>query len=229
MRPSRAIIYALLTFLLALGQSPSAKSKSKGGDDEGRIAYEMAASLLLAGETDKAKARFNDAMGAGGRYADLARLEMVRILARDTKTQNRSTAVKQILSAVEDEAMKPRVTFAAAAALYGSGELDGALELLLDLSLRLPADRGASDAVLLSAQIYYDKRQWTAALERGLFLISQYPKSIHVSRAYELIAAIYWMPGPEYSPIRARRALELAEEKSVKSASSGSPDNALHN
>lgn len=206
----------LILCLLPLVLLP--KSKKQGeGDDQGRSSYEIGMMARLSGDDAKSKELLEKAASASGRYADLARLELIRMAARDPAAKDRIAALRQMVEAMEDEKLKDEGFMAAASGLFVSGSHEESLVLANELAQNRPQSPLADDALLLAGEIYVLKRSLPAAIDRLLLLVDRYPQSNSAYRAYLLLARIYSFPGEYESPGRERAARIQAEKIAEKS------------
>ncbi len=206
----------LLLVLCLLPLVLQSKSKKQGEGDDGRSSYEIGMMARLSGDDAKSKELLEKAASSSGRYADLARLELVRLAAKDPAGKDRIAALRQMIEAFEDEKIKDEASMAAASGLYVSGNPDDALLLALELAQNRPQSQLADDALLLAGEIYILKRSLPAAVDRLLFLVDRYPQSNSTYRAYLLLARIYSFPGEYESPGRERAARMQAEKIAEK-------------
>ena len=197
--------------------SPGNRLWSQGGEDlpgePARIAYEMGFAYLLAHDTERARRYLETAVGAGGVYGDLARIELVRLLATNRADPNTAAAVlpsiRQVLLGFEDRTRIPRAWYAAVQALEDAGRYEPSLEMAMELALRYPESIEADDALFAAARLHHANGNEAAALENLFRILKEYSQGDRVPVAYLMIARIYSTPGEYYSPGRACAALEV--------------------
>ena len=185
--------------------------KTDGGEDDSKIQYELGFSYLLAGNKSKARLHLNKAMGMKGRYADLSRLQIIRLLAFEKRKAGeiRLPQIRRILSRVEDESLKIQSWYASIQSLYDYGEKDSALELALEMSHRFPNSKLADAATFFAAEIFFERKKYAAALDRLFWITGRDQKmnGAFLDDAFYLIARIFISPGYYYNPAAARNAL----------------------
>lgn len=223
-RPGRRILRAgLLSILLISGAplvaqeqggpllpAPGAEQGAGDGADDSRIFFEVAFSYLLQGRDQLARRNFERALAAGGDYADLNRIALVRLLGREKRAPgtSRLPEVRALLGQVQQRDLIGTAWFAAMEALYDYGERDAALELALEMPRRFPDSDRADEALLLAARILMERQRRAAALDQLFYLLDRHGDSDQLDEAHFLMAKIYLDPGVYYSPVRARAALE---------------------
>lgn len=214
---SAIIVWAVLWFVAIPGAGLWSQAGEELPGDAARTAYEMGFSYLLAEDNKQARTFLEEAVAAGGPYADLARIELVRLLAfgaRDTAAQPVAEdtilpPIRQVLLGFEDRTRIPRAWYAAVQALEQAGQYAPSLKMAMELALRYPAAAEADDALLAAARLHYANGNPAAALEHLFRILKEYEQGDRVSAASYMIARIYSTPGEYYSPARACAALEF--------------------
>lgn len=196
-----------LLFLLPFG--------ALGGSE---AAYRRGLDHLQAGEQKEAKNQFEEALAAGGRYADLARLELVRLVAAPLVGEDPLPPLRALLAGFGDADQAAHASLIAIETLLAGGFSAEALQLAAELSSRYPDNPQETDALLLAARFFYQSGNSGAALQR-LYRIAAAPQeSALLTAAYYLLAHIHLEPGDHYSPMRGCRLLSLAEKRATKAA-----------
>ncbi len=180
--------------------------------EAGQVNYEMAFAYLLKGDREQARAFLDQAVAAGGTYADLARLELIRLIA----VQNQDDAanadvvpqIRTVLLAFEDRTLIPRAWFAAVQALEQAERRPEALALALELALRYPQSNEAAPALLSAAHLHLHDDDTDAAIDALYRILADYETSTQAREALYLLAKIYSVPGPHYDPDLACLALQ---------------------
>ncbi len=175
-----------------------------GSADQSKIYYEMGFSFSLQNNPVKAKEYFEKAVGEQGQFSEPARLELFRMTAGTAETLEK---VRQQLGQFQDNSIIPLAWKTAMGSLYDAGKKDWALELALEMPYRYPQSKEADDAKLLAAEIFFEKKAFSAALEQLQQLLDAYPSEDSADDAYYFMARIYASPGEYHSPLRARGAL----------------------
>ncbi len=186
------------------------------------MAYELGFAYLLANEPLRARGYLEEAAATGGPFADLARLELVRLIATgagaagvDTDADAANTVddaaviaeIRGVLLAFEDRTRIDEAWYAGVQSLETAGRYAAAIELALELPLRYPNGPRADDALYAAARLRKAEGQKLAALEPLYRIVESYASGELREPAYLLIAHIYSEPGPLFSPARACAAL----------------------
>lgn len=204
----------------------------QGGEDlpgdAARVAYELGFAYLLANEPQRARSYLEEAAATGGPFADLARLELVRLIALDVAISGAATEagagtadqtnaavpdadviaeIRGVLLAFEDRTRVDEAWYAGVQSLETAGRYAAAIELALELPLRYPNGPRADDALFVAARLRKAEGQKLAALDPLYRIVESYATGDLRESAYLLIAHIYSEPGPLFSPARACAAL----------------------
>jgi len=190
----------------------SAQGEGRGEvEDESKMFHELGFSYLLQGNRAKARELFQKAAAAKGQYADISRLQLIRLLALEKRKagESRLPQVRAALKKIEDDSWLKQAWYAAMRSLYDYGEKEGALELALEMPQRFPESKMADAAALLAAEIMYERRHLSAALDQLLGIVNKHPKGDgeYTDDAYYLLALVFNTPGEYYSPRKAYGAL----------------------
>lgn len=231
---SRAAVQNRLGFMLALtlamagalvpGLSGGLGAQAAaGGDlpgDPARVNYEMGFAYLLREDRVRARNYLELAANAQGAFADLARLELVRLIsAEDAPPATALAAARATLLRLEDKTGMPRNWLAAAQAFSDAGRRAEALELALELPLRFPESSEAARALALAARIHLVEERVDAALECYLRLLQQYSGGAGADEAALFAARIMLAPGPRHNPHQACRFLQVFHPEGIFASS----------
>ncbi|MCR9144097.1 MAG: hypothetical protein NXI24_17750 [bacterium] len=213
-------VFAVCWFMVVPGSGLWSQAGEELPGDPARVAYEMGFSYLLADDAQQARTYLEEAVAAGGNYGDLARVELVRLLAYASGPTNAAPAtagtdgdavlasIRAILLGFEDRTRIPRAWFAAVQALEEAGQYAPALRMAMELALRYPASAETDDALLTAARLHAANGHPAAALESLFRILKDHAAGDRMPTAVVMIANIYSAPGEYYSPARACAALE---------------------
>ena len=218
---SGAVLFAAAMFVVpAFGQAGGGGDVGSGKPaDESKMYYELGFSYLMQGDKVRARRLLERAAAAKGQLGDLARLQLIRLLAveKRKKGESRLPQVRAMLDQMRDPVNRGEAWYAAIQSLYDYGETDASLELALEVPQRFAANRALSSrAAFLAAQILTERRQYAAALEQLFAVVDLKPKAFRaelaesdsrIDDAYYLLARIYLSRGEYYSPRKAYRAI----------------------
>lgn len=214
------ILFGALFLTLSVTLAYAGRLWSQSGEelpgDAARVAYEMGFAYLLAEDVDRARSYLEEAIAAGGPYADLARTELVRLLAYADQPAPGAqvdeaamlASIRQTLLGFEDRTRIPQAWFAAVQALDEAGRYAPSLELAMELALRYPESPWADDALLTAARLHAANGHHAAALESLFRILKEHATGDRSPAAAYMLARIYSSPGEYYSPGRACAALE---------------------
>lgn len=175
-------------------------------EDQSKLSYEAGMTYAVAGEPVRARAAFEKASQIQGDYADLARLELLRIQARDGKTQ--LPALLTLLGGIKDQTLAEQAHLHLAGSLLESRRPLDAVDVVLLFSGKFPESELADNAVLLSAKIFFDLGKMEAARTQAALVISRYGKSDSVDGARQILARLALTPDENYNPPAACRQWE---------------------
>ncbi|MBX7058108.1 MAG: hypothetical protein K1X75_08565 [Leptospirales bacterium] len=190
--------------LLAASLLPlAAQSPSDLPGDNARVNYELAYIYLLRDDSEGARPYLESAIQSGGPYADLSRIELLRIEARAGEEDAALAAVRSRTLSMEDRRLLPRAWLAGAQALAAAGRRAQAFAFASELALRFPEADEALRALLLCARLAREDERTDAAAELLLRAVRDYSQLSGADEAYLSIARLYLAPGPRLNPFRA--------------------------
>ncbi|MDH5656159.1 MAG: hypothetical protein OEZ34_09640 [Spirochaetia bacterium] len=189
-----SIIFGFIFALIFAEFSPS-DLRAQDEGDQGRVNYEIGMSYLLRGDRGKAKPFFEKARMSGGESADLASLELVRIMGKDSD----ASELRQIITAVENQDFAPKMWMAAIESLIEHQKYDFALELSIEMSILYPDSPLTDDILYMSGEVFYRKRAIPSAIEKLYQVLQNYKDSDHADDACFLLSKIYGEGGYYYS------------------------------
>ncbi len=197
-----------LTLIGGLAAQPAA-----GGDlpgDPARVNYEMGFAYLLRRDRARARNYLELAANSQGAFADLARLELVRLIsADDAPPAEALAAARATLLRLEDKTTLPVHWLASAQAFSDAGRRAEALELALELPLRFPESAEAARALALAARMHLLEERSDAAIECYLRLLQEYDTRPGADEAALFLARILLAPGPRHNAHQACRFLRV--------------------
>lgn len=205
---------AFLCLALGLGTfswTPTSLQAEK--EDESKLAYDSGMLQTAAGQLDLARANFEKAAGISGDYADLARIQLLRIRARDGKTT--LGALQTLYSQIKDQSLSEQAALSLAGALRESRRYNDAIAVTMQLAAKYPESSLTDDGILMSAQIYFEQGKHDAARIQAEQLVSKYRTSDSVDGARLILARLYLVPDENYNP-----ALACAQWERIAQASS---------
>lgn len=166
-------------------------------EDQSKLSYEAGMTYAIAGEPLRARAAFEKASQIQGDFADLARLELLRIQARDGKTD--LAALLTLLGAIKDQSLLERGHLHLAGSLFESRRLLDAVDVSLLLSGKFPESDLADNAALLSAKIFFQLGRYEAARAEAATIVTKYAKSDSVDGARQILARLSLTPDENYN------------------------------
>lgn len=175
-------------------------------EDQSKLSYEAGMTYAMAGEGSRARAAFEKASQIQGDFADLARLELLRILARDGKTE--LPALVTLLGAIKDQALSERAHLHLAGSLLEARRPLDAVDVTLLLSGKFPESELADNALLLSAKIFFQLGRYEAARADAATIVTKYSKSDSVDGARQILARLSLTPDENYNHPAACRQWE---------------------
>jgi hypothetical protein len=167
-------------------------------EDQSKLSYDSGMIYAVAGEAARARAAFEKASQIQGDYADLARLELLRIQAKDGKTQ--LSVLLTLLSSIKDQQLSERAHMHLSGSLLESRRPLDALDVALLFSGKFPESELADNAVLLSAKILFELGKNEAARVQAVTILTKYPKSDSVDAARQILARLSLTPDENYNP-----------------------------
>lgn len=167
-------------------------------EDESKLAYESGIAYSMAGDAAKAKAQYEKAASVKGDFSDLARVELLRLQARDGKTL--IAPLTQMLSQIKDQTLQEQAYLALAGSLKESRRYQDSIDVCMLLVGRMPESELADDALLLSARIFFDLGQFDSARSQAEQIVARYKKSNSLDSARLLLAELYLIHDANYSP-----------------------------
>lgn len=214
----------VLTLALALGLTGGLAAQPAGGGDlpgdPARVNYEMGFAYLLRHDRARARNYLELAANSQGAFADLARLELVRLIsAEDAPPAAALAAARATLLRLEDKTGLPQNWLAAAQAFSDAGRRAEALELALELPLRFPESPEAARALALAARIHLLEERADAAIECYLRILQQYSAVPGADEAALFVARVMLAPGPRHNAHQACRFLRVFHADGIFAAS----------
>ena len=166
-------------------------------EDQSKLSYDAGMTYVIAGEAARARAAFEKASQIQGDYADLSRLELLRIQAKDGKTP--LPALITLLAGIKDQPLSERAHMHLAGSLLESRRTQDAVDVALLFSGKFPESELADNAVLLSAKIYFDLGKNEAARVQAATILTKYGKSDSVDGARQILARLTLTPDENYN------------------------------
>lgn len=188
-------------FLCALFACSLTAGLSAEKEDQSKLSYEAGVAYALAGEGARARAQFEKAAQVQGDFADLARIELLRISARDGKTA--LPALLQTLGMIKDQTLLERAHLHLAGSLVEARRFFDAIDVALLFAGKFPESDLADDALLLSSRVFLRLGRSEASRMQAAAIVSRYSKSDSVDAAREILARLSLMPDESYNPVRA--------------------------
>ena len=190
---SRISVIFTVLFLFQMTAFSSVFSQEAG--EEGLVEYEIGMSYLLRGDKKRAREFFEKARAGKGESADLALLELVRLLGKDSD----ASGIRQIIMEVENEDFAPKMWMAGIESLIEHLKYDDALELATEMHILYPDSPLTDDILYMSGEILYKKRAYPSAIEKLYLVLNNYQNSDHADDACYLLSKIYGEGGEYYS------------------------------
>ena len=215
------VILAVVASVSLLASGIGLVAQNRGGDED-RIRYELAATHLLRGQSEEAGRLFREVAAGNTAYADLARLELIRMLAYQQEAPEQEE-IRQLVQSVEAADLMPRAYLTAGHTLEARGDSGAALVYYLELCERLPEDPLTADARYGAARLLYAEGSYEASLMVLFQLLDENDESDLKDDALVLMARVYRAPGPHENGLRACQALSEFLRRSGENGFRDSP------